>query len=274
MRVSKKTLIVAAATALVALGATAVYAGPWFGGKKADRIKTVVQWKLGDALDTLDATDAQRGRITPLADALVDSALDRFSDHEAFREELLALWQAPKADPDAARARVFARIETARGLAHEAIDALATAHGVLSPEQRALVAEHVAERARDRQRTPEEQAERANRFAGFVVDEVADVADATKAQTAELKRLADTLVASGLSRSADREALREQALKLWSAPKADPAAAKAMLDARVDVWKALAGEAVDAAADAHGVLDAGQRDAVADAIRTRARRWH
>ena len=73
----------------------------------------------------------------------------------------------------------------------------------------------------------------------------------------------------------DLEGLWSEAevIALWTAPKADVAKAKAMVDARIDVWKQLAGEGIDTAARAHGVLDAGQRDAVADAIRKRARRW-
>lgn len=274
MRVSRKTLLVALATALVALGATAVYAGPWFGGKKAERIKTFVQWKVDDALDMLDATDAQRAAISPLADQLVDSAMTRFDDREAFREELLALWQAPEADVDAARTRVFARIESARGLAHEGIDAAAEVHGILTPKQRKAVATFAEERAKDRARSPEERAERAQRFAGFIVEEVADEVDATKAQAAELQRLADGLVKSGLAQMGDHAALRAEAMALWGAETADAAKAKALVDARIDVWKALAAEAIDRVAAAHGVLDAGQRDAVADAIRKRARRWH
>ncbi len=273
MRVSRKTLLVALATALVALGATAVYAGPWFGGKKAERIKTFAQWKVDDALDALDATDAQRATISPLVGPLVDSALDRFGDREVFREELLALWQAPTADADAARRAVFARIESVRGLAHEAIDAAATVHQTLTPDQRKAVATFADERAKDRQRSLEDRAERAERFAGFVVEEIVDEVDATKAQAAELEALADGLLKSGLAQMGDREAMRADALALWNAETPDVAKAKALVDARIDVWKQLAGEAIDSAAGAHGVLEAGQRDAVADAIRTRARRW-
>ncbi len=273
MRKPRKPLMFVAVVALVALGTTAVYAGPWFGGKKAERVKTFVQWKVDDVLDELDATDDQRAQIAPLADQLVDSAMNRFADREAFREELLALWQAPTPDTKQARETVFARVEAARALGHEAIDAAARAHGVLTPKQRVALADQLEERARDRQRTPEERAERAQRFTGYVLDEIVDVADADEAQAARLKGLADGLVKTGLAQMGDHGAMRAEARALWTAAKADPVKAKALLDARVDVWKGMAAEAIDAAAEAHGVLDAGQRDAVADAIRKRARRW-
>lgn len=274
MRKSRKPLLFVAVVSLVALGATAVYAGPWFGGEKSERIKTFVHWKLDDVLDDLDATDAQRSRITPLADQLVDSAMTRFSDQDVFREELLALWQAPKADAEAARAKVQARIENARGLAYEAIDAAAAVHAALDPAQRAALAEQIEARARDRKGSPEERAERAGRFTGYVLDEIVDVTDATDAQAAKLKALADALVKRGQAQMGDHEALHAEALALWLAPKADTKKAKAMLDARIDVWRGLADDAIDAVAQAHGALDAKQRDAVADAIRKRARRWH
>lgn len=274
MRKSRKPLLFVAVVSLVALGATAVYAGPWFGGEKSERIKTFVHWKLDDVLDDLDATDAQRGQIEPLADQLVDSAMTRFADHDVFREELLALWQAPKPDTEAARAKVQARIENARGLAYEAIDAAARVHGILEPKQRTALAEQIEERMRDRKRSPEERAERAERFSGYVLDEIVDVTDANDEQAAKLKALADALVKSGLSQMGDHEALHAEVVALWLAPKADTKKAKAMFDARIDVWRGLADEAIDAVAAAHGVLDAQQRDAVADAIRKRARRWH
>lgn len=273
MRKFKKSLIFAAVAAVVALGATAVYAGPWFGGKKAERAKTFVQWKVDDALDQLDANAAQRAEIKGLADRLVDSALTRFDDREALREELLALWQAPTADTEKARAVVFARIESVRALVHEGIDAAAQTHAALQPKQRQMVTAFVEERAKDREMDPAERAERAERFTGYVVDEVVDRADATDAQAKQLRGLADGLVKSGLARMGDREGLRAELLGLWNASKADPAKAKAIADARIDAWKAMAGEAIDTAAQAHGILEAGQRDQIADAIRKRANRW-
>lgn len=275
MRKHRKPILFAAVIALVALGTTAVYAGPWFGGKKAERIKTFAQWKVDDALDQLDATKAQRAPIKGIVDGLIDSAMNKFADKDGFREELLTLWQAPTADADAAKAVVFARIELMRAMAHEAIESAGSVHGILDAKQRNQVAEFVNEKAQARQRDPAERAERAERFTGYVIEELVDTTDADDKQAKALRGLADTLVERGLSQMADREAMRKQALALWTAPTADVAQAKAMADARIDVWKGMAGEAIDAAAEAHGLLNAKQRDAVADAIRSRMqRRWH
>ncbi|MCB9553569.1 MAG: hypothetical protein R3F65_29725 [bacterium] len=144
----KKPLIIAAVVGLFALGAGVVHAGPWSrGGDKSERARKFVEWKLDDALDELDATEAQRAQVEKIVFALFDEGVAKLGDREVFREELLSLWQQPSPDAAAAHALVEARIEVLRALAHQAVDSSLEVHKVLDAKQRDAVADFVRSRA-------------------------------------------------------------------------------------------------------------------------------
>ncbi len=99
--------------------------------------------RIDDALDDLDATDAQRQQVHAVADRLLARAVELRKEGEPEHAELLAQWQS--ATPDRARlhAMVDQRIEAMRAFAHEAVDAGIEVHDVLTPEQRAKVTKKV-----------------------------------------------------------------------------------------------------------------------------------
>jgi len=99
--------------------------------------------RVDDALDDLNATDAQRAQVHALKDRLLSKGLELRKEGEPIRAEVLAQWQS--ATPDRARlhALVDERIEAIRALAHEAVDAGVELHDVLTPEQRAKLTKKI-----------------------------------------------------------------------------------------------------------------------------------
>jgi periplasmic protein CpxP/Spy len=110
----KKSLVV---VSLVAVAAVA-FSGCRHGGDRMHRMEQMIAWKLDDALDGLDATEAQR-------------------------EALVAEWGASRVDPVKVHAVVDERAEAYRAFAHKVADALVEVHALLTPEQRAKVQERV-----------------------------------------------------------------------------------------------------------------------------------
>lgn len=140
-----KTLI---AVGLVA--ATGVAAGcggrGYHGSQDPAKMKRFVDRRVDDALDDLNANDAQRAKVNPIKERLFADATAMLAEHKQAREETLQLWTAPTADPAKARALVDKRVEAIRALGYKVADAAVELHGVLTPEQRAQVAEKAKER--------------------------------------------------------------------------------------------------------------------------------
>jgi len=105
-----------------------------------------VNERVENALDRLDATAAQRTQIQAVVDRLVADGLKLRGDQKAVHAELLAAWKAETVDRARLHALVDERIEALRAFAHEAADGAADVHDVLTPEQRAKVAERFEKR--------------------------------------------------------------------------------------------------------------------------------
>lgn len=139
----KKILVTLAAAGLglVALAAlTGFRHGGWHRGHSPEQVNAFVTDRLEDALDDLDATDAQRQQILAVKDRLLADGLAAREGHGQVKQELLAQWKSDR--PDAARlhALVDARVDAMRALAHQAVDTGVEVHGILTPEQRAQLA--------------------------------------------------------------------------------------------------------------------------------------
>jgi periplasmic protein CpxP/Spy len=120
----------------------------WHGGHGRDpaAMAAFVTDRLDDALDDLDATDAQRQQIHAVKDRLLARGQALRGGHEAAHAEVLAQWKAEQPDRAKLHALVDTRIEEMRAFAHEAVDGAVEVHGVLTPEQRAEVAEKIERR--------------------------------------------------------------------------------------------------------------------------------
>ena len=100
---------------------------------------------LGHMLDRIDATDTQREQIMAIKEGLFTRGMALRDEHMGSRDEMLEIWESDAPDADAVHAKVDARIEALRLFAHEAADSALELHTILTPEQRAQVAERVRE---------------------------------------------------------------------------------------------------------------------------------
>jgi Spy/CpxP family protein refolding chaperone len=99
--------------------------------------------RVDDALDDLDATDAQRQQIHAIKDRLLAKAAGLHDGKEKVHAEVLAQWQSPNPDRARLHAIVDERFAAMRALAHDAVDAGVDVHGILTPEQRAKLTKKV-----------------------------------------------------------------------------------------------------------------------------------
>jgi protein CpxP len=95
--------------------------------------------RLDSTLDDLEATPAQRQQIQAIKDRLLASAQTLHATRQADRAAALAEWDAASPDRAKIHALVDQRADALRAMAHQAVDAIADAHDVLTPEQRAKV---------------------------------------------------------------------------------------------------------------------------------------
>ncbi len=91
------------------------------------------------------------------------------------------------------------------------------------------------------------------------LDDALDDVDATPAQRDRLHAVKDRLLAKGQALHADHEGTHAELVAQWKADRPDAAKLHALVDARIDAFRALAHEAVDGAVEAHDVLTPEQR---------------
>jgi Spy/CpxP family protein refolding chaperone len=99
-----------------------------------------VSARVDDLLDDVDATPDQRTKIHGIADRMLEAAKQAHAGHDADRAAVLAQWKADQVDRQALHALVDQRVDALRALAHQAVDAGADAHDVLTPAQREKLA--------------------------------------------------------------------------------------------------------------------------------------
>jgi Spy/CpxP family protein refolding chaperone len=91
------------------------------------------------------------------------------------------------------------------------------------------------------------------------VDDALDDLKASPEQRQKIVAVKDRLVASGKALRGDHRATVKEALGLWEAQDFDRVRALALVDARIDALRAMAHQAVDAAAEVHATLTPEQR---------------
>ena len=112
----------------------------------ADKIERFVEWKIDDMLAEVDATDDQRDRVRAIATAaLADMGEFRDFKREG-REALVEALTQETVDREALEALRQSKLETADRASQRLLTALADAAEVLTPAQRAELAEEWASR--------------------------------------------------------------------------------------------------------------------------------
>ncbi len=118
----------------------------WHHRHDPERFAEFVTERVEDALDDVDATPEQRQRIHAVKERMLARAKELHGDRAAVRGTILEAWKAESPDAAKLHALVDERADAMRALAHEAVDAGVEVHGVLTPEQRAKLAEKAERR--------------------------------------------------------------------------------------------------------------------------------
>ena len=132
---------IAGALVLVVGGMTwsaVAHSGKSWNGERFERF---VEWKIDDMLDEVDATDDQRTQVRAIATAAI---ADMGEFHEFKREGRQALVEAltkETVDREALETLRLRKLETADRASQRLLTALADAADVLTPAQRAELAE-------------------------------------------------------------------------------------------------------------------------------------
>ena len=140
-RRSWKIAIVGLIAAIMSIGA--VGCRGHHGRHSPEKMYKFMTWGLEDALDDLDADEAQRKAIHGVKDWLFERVQAVRADRKEIRSTVLAEWN--KETPDAALIHrlVDAKADELRALAHEAVDEMVGVHGVLNEKQRADIAKRI-----------------------------------------------------------------------------------------------------------------------------------
>ena len=110
------------------------------------KMRKFATWVVDDALDDLDATPAQRQAVQESKDRVLAAALALHPAGVQAHRALLAEWQKETPDVERAKALIDERLAAFRLVAFQAVDEVAVVHGLLTPAQRAQVAQRVQER--------------------------------------------------------------------------------------------------------------------------------
>ena len=117
-----------------------------------DRFDRFVEWKIDDMLDEVDASDDQRDRVRAIATAAL-ADMDEFRDfRREGRQALVAALTQETVDREALEALRRSKLDAADRASQRLLTALADAAEVLSPAQRAELAEEWSSRERRRWR--------------------------------------------------------------------------------------------------------------------------
>lgn len=114
--------------------------------ERFDRAQSYAHDRLSDKLDDLEATDAQRARITELERALFSDARPLVLSNRQTKLELVSELRGDTVDAAKLHQLVDARAAAYTALAHKMVDAAVEVHGLLTPQQRAQLNAELSER--------------------------------------------------------------------------------------------------------------------------------
>jgi periplasmic protein CpxP/Spy len=130
---------------LFGFAAGKVHSSPWFHWGHhhpfdAGEVTFFVQHRIGHALSRVDATQDQRDKINAIAKAAITDIVAMRKDHDARREQALALFKADTIDRNALEALRAERLSAGDAASKRIVQAVADAAEVLKPEQRRQLA--------------------------------------------------------------------------------------------------------------------------------------
>ena len=104
---------------------------------------------VDDMLDDVKATDAQRQQIHAVVDKVVADGKALHASHADTKKQLLAQWQADQPDAAQVHSIVDSRVDSMKRFADEVTDAVLQVHGILTPDQRAVITKKLQRRVQE-----------------------------------------------------------------------------------------------------------------------------
>ncbi|RKH32814.1 periplasmic heavy metal sensor [Corallococcus praedator] len=111
--------------------------------------------------------------------------------------------------------------------------------------------------------------ERIKQMVTWKLDDKLDDLDATEAQRSSIHAVKDRLLAEGQQLMEGQQAVRTEALAQLESPTPDAAKLHALVDSRIDAFRAFAHKATDAVLEMHRTLTPAQRQELASEYRER-----
>lgn len=136
-------LVAVAALAIAAFTFLTGFRGPHGHHRDPEKMQAFISKRIDKALSEVDATDAQRQQIEGIKQRLFARMKETMGDRQSMRRDFLAFWEQENPNPAEVHAKVDQKVDQRRAMAHEVADALLEVHRILTPEQRAKLAEQM-----------------------------------------------------------------------------------------------------------------------------------
>jgi Spy/CpxP family protein refolding chaperone len=269
----KRTLlrvgIVVAGIAAVSIGGIALAARS-FGPHAMQRHVAAM---IDGTLDAAKADPAQRQAIEAARDQAFATLKGIHGERRAQMKEALAVFEADTLDGARVKAIKDARLGELKAGGDAILGAITTAHDVLRPDQRRLVADYL------RSHKPSSQAgtrgAMMKRFASSRIDDLLDEVDATDVQRTAIEAARDHVFAAfDDNATGAHAAMVERALALFSADALDATQVQALRAEHQARAERIGDAVVQAVHDVHDALTPAQRRQVTAEIRARSARFH
>jgi len=138
---TRKILIGLGALAIVIAAGAAWAHGPGRGFM----MKQMIAKRVAEAEDLIQATPQQRAQIEKSRDTILEALQAGRSKHVELHGKLVALLTADKLDPNALYGLVTEHTDEIQQLAHQSVPEIVAVHDVLTPAQRATLAQKAKE---------------------------------------------------------------------------------------------------------------------------------
>jgi Spy/CpxP family protein refolding chaperone len=111
-----------------------------------ERMRQMMNWKVDDSLDAINANDQQRSSAHAMANQLFDDGMKLHQTRDQIHADLMQQWKSDHPDANVVHADVDKMVDAFRAFAHKVADDALKFHDQLSPEQRNQLAQRAQEK--------------------------------------------------------------------------------------------------------------------------------
>ncbi len=154
-KIKRKKMFVAITLSAVLLLSAGLVAATRDGGfhkgfhKDPERMRAMVEWKVNDMLDEIDADDTQRESILGSVNTLFDEGMALRGDKDDHKELIHQELAKDNPDREKLQAMIDGKLDKARTFSEKVLDTVLDIHSELTPEQREKLMELVDEHHRE-----------------------------------------------------------------------------------------------------------------------------